>query len=90
MKSTNGKVLNVYHTSWSTYERNFQVTDLAKQIELGATDVSYAFFNLVQQGAGWVIVSGDSYSDFEKSFANGIAPPDTWQDADAKQAGNFG
>jgi len=90
MKSPNGKVLNLYHTSWSNYGRNFQISDLAQQIEAGATDVSYAFFNLKQEGNGWVIFSADSWAEFEKTYSSGIQPPDTWEDSSAKKAGNFG
>jgi chitinase len=93
--STAKKSLNVYHTSWATYGRNFQVADLAEQIKAGVTDVSYAFFNVKQQGNGWVIVSGDEWSDFQQPLPGSknltyIAPPDNWEDSDKKRAGNFG
>ena len=90
MKSSNGKSVVLYYTSWATYGRNHQVVDVAKLIDAGATDISYAFFNLVQEGAGWVIKSGDSWADFEKTHTEGILPADNWEDSSNKQAGNLG
>jgi chitinase len=84
------KKLILYVCSWACYQRDHQITDVAKLIKVGATDISYAFFNLIQQGAGWVIKSGDEWADFQKTHPNGIAPPDTWTDSESKQAGNFG
>ena len=86
MKSPNGKHLNTYHTSWANYGRNVQVIpDLQKQIQAGVTDVSYAFFDLKQNGDNWFIASGDEWAEFQKTY-----PGDTWDMSDSKKAGNFG
>ncbi|KAI3631898.1 hypothetical protein MIR68_010067, partial [Amoeboaphelidium protococcarum] len=89
-----GKVINVYHTSWSNYGRNFQVADLGKQIDAGVSDVSYAFFNLVQEANGWIIKSGDEWAEFQKTYGTdgkaSVGKPDTWEDSSANNAGNFG
>ena len=95
MKSSNGKSLNLYYTSWATYGRDHQVADLAKLIEAGATDVSYSFFNLKQEGNGWVIVSGDEWAEFQKVFPGqtnlrSVGSPDNWDDSSSNRAGNFG
>jgi chitinase len=94
MRSSNGKVINVYYTSWANYGRNHQVADLGDMINAGVTDVSYAFFDLKQSGAGWVIASGDEWADFQQTFPGSgkraVNPPDNWEDSDAKRAGNFG
>ena len=85
------KVINLYHTSWATYARDFQITDLMNQIKNGATDVSYSFFNLNKKENGdWEIKSGDEWSDFQKTFRGSNLPDDNWEDSDQKRAGNLG
>lgn len=79
----------VYHTNWSTYGRNFQVKDLPMD---AITTLSYAFFNLSEVRPGeWEIVSGDTYSDFDKRFtgSDSVQPPDSWNET-APYYGNFG
>lgn len=85
MKSENGKVINAYYTSWANYGRKHTVKKLGELIKAGVTDVSYAFFNLVQEGQGWVIKSGDEWADYQNTFGT-----DTWENSEAKIAGNFG
>ena len=90
MRPINNKHINLYYTSWSCYDRNFQVKDLAKLIVSGATDISYAFYNLEKVGDGYIIKSGDPWADHQKTQPTGIMPADTWQDSEKNQAGNFG
>lgn len=72
---SHGKKVVAYYTAWSTYGRNYQVTDIpANQI----THINYAFANV----ANGQCVLGDSYADTDKFF-----PGDSW-DAGAKR-GNF-
>ncbi len=70
-----GKRTVAYYTAWSTYGRNYQVSQIpAAQL----THINYAFANI----ANGQCVLGDPYADTDKAF-----PGDTW-DAGAKR-GNF-
>lgn len=67
-----------YYAGWSTYARDFQVSELPAD---RMTHVNYAFAN-VQNGK---CVLGDPWADVQKVF-----PGDTWDDSSANRAGNFG
>ncbi len=70
-----GKRSIAYYTAWSTYGRNYQVSQIpGKQL----THINYAFANV----ANGQCVVGDPYADTDKFF-----PGDSW-DAGAKR-GNF-
>ena len=70
----NAKVV-AYYTSWATYGRNYQVTDIpASQI----THLNYAFANI----ANGKCVVGDTYADTDKFF-----PGDSWDAGSLR--GNF-
>ncbi len=73
--ATNKKVVG-YYTSWATYGRNYQVTDIPAD---KLTHINYAFANIGDDGR---IVLGDPYADIDKFF-----PGDSW-DAGALR-GNF-
>ena len=74
-KPSGGKKSVAYYTAWSTYARNYQVTDIpADQV----THINYAFANV----ADGKCALGDSYADTDKAFAG-----DSW-DAGSKR-GNF-
>ena len=61
-----GKRLIVYHTNWSTYDRNYQVKDIPVDC---MTDVNYAFFKLAPNESGFYVpCSTDPWSDFDKPF----------------------
>jgi chitinase len=79
-----GKRAIYYHTSWSMYGRNFQVSDIPDEV----TDLAYAFFNVDANGN---VFSGDTYADYDKRFtgADSVAPPDSWN-TDTGTYGNFG
>ena len=55
-----------YFTAWSTYARNYQVTDIPGN---KVSHINYAFANV----ANGKCVLGDSYADIDKAFAG-----DTW------------
>jgi chitinase len=54
-----------YHTNWSTYGRNFQVSDIPDCV----SDIAYAFFDVTEAGN---VVSRDTWSDFEKPFGSDL------------------
>lgn len=61
-----GKKLIVYHTNWSMYGKNFQISDIPiKKID----DVCYAFFNVKENGE---VTSSDTWADFEKRYSNEV------------------
>jgi chitinase len=82
--TTTGKRAIYYHTSWSCYARNFQVSDIPDEV----TDIAYAFFNVDANGN---IFSGDPYADFDKRYtdSSSVPPPDSWN-TDGGTYGNFG
>lgn len=67
-----------YYAGWSTYDRDFQVSELPAS---RLTHVNYAFANIVDGRC----VLGDPWADVQKTF-----PGDTWEDSSANRAGNFG
>lgn len=79
-----GKRAIYYHTSWSCYARNFQVSDIPDEV----TDIAYAFFNVDANGN---VYSGDTYADFDKRYtdSSGVPPADSWA-TDGGVYGNFG
>jgi GH18 family chitinase len=50
--------LVVYHTNWSTYDRNFQIDDLPLH---AITHLNYCFLNMKQQNDGWIPVFSDPW-----------------------------
>ncbi|KAF3077304.1 Endochitinase 46 [Trichoderma lentiforme] len=68
-KRANGYANSVYFTNWGIYDRNFQPADL---VASDVTHVIYSFMNLQADGT---VVSGDTYADFEKHYAD-----DSWND----------
>nr|AAC05829.1 chitinase [Trichoderma virens] len=68
-KRANGYANSDYFTNWGIYERNFQPADL---VASDVTHVIYSFMNLQADGT---VVSGDTYADFEKHYAD-----DSWND----------
>lgn len=79
------KSIIYYHTNWSTYSRNYQVSDLPIDY---TPEIAYAFFNVLPDGN---VVSGDIYSDFDKRFIgnDSVSPPDDWNST-LSYYGNFG
>lgn len=58
------KELIVYHTNWSTYDRNYQVFDLPTE---WISTINYAFFNLQKNECGYFVpVLSDKWADIEK------------------------
>jgi chitinase len=81
-----GKKAIYYHTSWSGYARNFQVSNIPKDV----TDIAYAFWNLTPNGD---IMSGDTWADYDKRFtgSDSVNPPDNWNETGSNSFyGNFG
>ena len=70
-----GTKVVAYYTGWSTYARNYQVTDIPAA---KVTHLNYAFAN-VSNGQ---CVLGDSYADTDKFF-----PGDSWDTGALR--GNF-
>lgn len=73
--------INVYHTNWSMYQRNFQVKDL----DVDKIDtISYAFMNITLNNDGhYIISSGDAWADFDRRFIESnlsVPPTDNYQD----------
>ena len=77
------KSFTVYHTEWSTYGRNYQVSDLPIDC---IPVISYAFVNFDEQGN---IKIADPYATIEKRFTEvGVTPLDNWSENDPFY-GNF-
>lgn len=66
-----------YYTNWSTYARNYQVSDLPIDI---MPEIAYAFFNIQNN----IVVLGDRYADAEKRF-----PDDLWTSPQLDYYGNL-
>lgn len=75
-----------YFVQWGVYARDYEPADIAAD---KLTHVNYAF--LAVNAATGQLYSIDTYADFQKVFAakNGL-PAQTWDQAAANQAGNFG
>jgi chitinase len=72
-----------YHTNWATYGRDFQIHDLADDIN----EVAYAFCNIQPDGT---VILGDPYADIEKRFTSeGVQPLDQWSGPEDSFYGNF-
>lgn len=85
-QSPTGKRVIYYHTSWSCYDRNYQVKDLPID---KITDISYAFFNVDSTGK---VFSGDAWSDFDNPLiGKGVEPQNSnWPPSPHQDLGNFG
>ncbi len=69
-----GKRAIYYHTSWSNYDRNYQVKDLPIDY---ISDIAYAFFNVKPDGT---VATGDAWADFDNPLiGKGIEPQNTWE-----------
>eukprot|EP00834_Sanchytrium_tribonematis_P004538 NODE_229_length_12207_cov_1.116700.p4 type:complete len:373 gc:universal NODE_229_length_12207_cov_1.116700:7350-8468(+) len=79
------QTFTVYHTEWSTYGRNYQISDLPID---EIPNISYAFINVDEQGNLKIM---DPYATLEKRFTeNGVLPLDTWNENDKlPYYGNF-
>jgi chitinase len=79
-----------YHTSWSNYDRNYQVADLAID---NIDEIAYAFFDLRQNPQGFYVpTTGDSWADTDQRFTGtkkSVQPLDNWNDNNSVY-GNFG
>lgn len=82
--TSTGKRSMYYHTNWSMYGRDFQVSDIPSCV----TDLVYAFWNVDASGN---VTTTDSWSDTDKRFTSGrfVTPADSWNDASGL-FGNFG
>ena len=80
-----GKHVIGYYTSWSTYDRNYQVMDIPAD---RLTHINYAFANIADEGT---CMLGDPFADVEKSFTatNLQGANDQNEDPNAP-GGNFG
>jgi chitinase len=67
-----------YYTAWSTYGRNFQVSNIPADM---LSIINYAFANI---DAGGRIVLGDPYADTDKAF-----PGDSWDTTKQPFRGNL-
>lgn len=67
-----------YYTAWSTYGRNFQVSDIPVD---KITHINYAFGNIGSDGK---LILGDSYADIDKAFSG-----DSWDTSKQPFRGNF-
>lgn len=75
-----GKRAIYYHTSWSMYDRDYQVRDLPID---DITDIAYAFYNVDSDGT---VRTGDPWSDHQNPLVGkGVEPQNVSQDL-----GNFG
>jgi chitinase len=61
--------LIVYYTNWSTYERNYQVSDIPVQY---VTNINYSFLKLSLKGDYHVPCFSDSWADLEKPTSTGL------------------
>lgn len=82
--SPTGKRAIYYHTSWSCYDRNYQVKDLPID---KITDIAYAFFNVASDGT---VASGDAWADFQNPLVGKGVPPENSWDSPADHLGNLG
>lgn len=75
-----------YFAQWGIYGRDYQVADIPGH---KLTHINYAFVGI--DGTTLEVKSVDKYADFEKVFPadNGL-PAQTWDEASAMRAGNFG
>jgi chitinase len=79
-----GKKSILFHTNWSTYGRNFQVSDIPKDV----MDIYYCFGDVEANGN---VISRDAYSDTDKRYTDsGIQPFDSWNDDNKGVYGNLG
>ncbi len=79
-----GKRAIYYHTSWSNYDRNYQVKDLPIDY---ISDIAYAFFNVKPDGT---VATGDAWADFDNPLiGKGVEPQNTW-DSGKDCLGNLG
>eukprot|EP00835_Amoeboradix_gromovi_P005475 NODE_518_length_7331_cov_0.450913.p2 type:complete len:383 gc:universal NODE_518_length_7331_cov_0.450913:5912-4764(-) len=77
------KTFTVYHTEWSTYGRNYQISDLPIDY---IPSISYAFVNVDQLGN---VTIADPYATIEKRFTDsGVEPKDSWNES-RSYYGNF-
>jgi len=85
-QTKNGKKFILYHTNWSTYGRDYQVSDLPID---HIPEIAYAFFNVDANGN---VISGDTWSDFDKRFIDptkSVMPVDDWNSTET-YFGNLG
>lgn len=75
-----------YFVQWGIYARDYEPADIPAS---HLTHINYAFIE-VEQATG-ELASVDAYADMQKVFPakNGL-PAQTWEQAAANQAGNFG